>query len=108
MSIGTPRGLVSEPFQVGDLVYQLVDTKKIAVYRFTVPNQSHTLLSWTLQEAVLTALAAYPEIEVVERQQLDQVIDELKLSQTGLIDEDSIKEVGEDPRGRCHYCWQHH
>ena len=55
MSIGTPRGLVSEPFQVGDLVYQLVDTKKIAVYRFTVPNQSHTLLSWTLQEAVLTA-----------------------------------------------------
>ena len=39
-------------------------------------------------------LAAYPEIEVVERQQLDQVIDELKLSQTGLIDEDSIKEVG--------------
>ena len=94
MSIGTPRGLVSEPFQVGDLVYQLVDTKKIAVYRFTVPNQSHTLLSWTLQEAVLTALAAYPEIEVVERQQLDQVIDELKLSQTGLIDEDSIKEVG--------------
>ena len=94
MSIGTPIGLVSEPFQVGDLAYQLVDTKKIAVYRFTVPNQSHTLLSWTLQEAVLTALAVYPEIEVVERKQLDQVIDELKLSHTGLIDEDSAKEVG--------------
>jgi len=56
--------------------------------------ESYESLSRGLAEIMITELSRVQAVRVVERQKLRSLLDELKLSQSGLIDENSTLKVG--------------
>ena len=72
-----------------------IDAKAIAVSPFqNLGQQSYTPLSKGLAEMIITDLSKVKTLKVVERVQLKALMDELKLSQSGLVDAKSAPRVG--------------
>jgi len=79
--------------EVGDKVYQLRKRiNRLAVAQFN-SNSGFNLLTKTIQEKLFNALSQRG-LQVVERDQLEQVLNELKLGSTGWIDLKSAKKIG--------------
>lgn len=47
-----------------------------------------------MPEALTTRLGAYPIFKIIERGQLDQVLNELNLGQSGILDAESDRQLG--------------
>lgn len=82
---------------VGRATREVLDADKhrVALVEFTDPGGtlSATLLSY-VEESMVARLVATPGITVVERRQLDRVIDEQRRTATGVYDEGSAIELG--------------
>lgn len=71
------------------------DKIKIAIIPFRdIQKQATTALGTYLAEELTTNLFLTGKFKIVERNLLEQLIDELKLSKTGIIDPNSAKELG--------------
>lgn len=68
--------------------------KKIAVVEFSDLDGKITEFGKFLAEELITRLFASKKFEVVERQLLNKVIEEHKLNMSGLIDENTAKQLG--------------
>jgi len=80
--------------QVGDKVYQLrKKLKRLVVGQFTY-NQGVNQLTKDLQEKLVTAFASRG-MQVVERDKLEKVLEELQLGYSGLVNMESAKKIGE-------------
>lgn len=95
-SIGRVIGEVESPIQPGDLAYQRVEgvRRRVAVYRFATAKGEISEFAWNLQEMIISRLARTYSFQVIERQQLDQLLEELHYSYTGLIEESTAQEAG--------------
>lgn len=72
-----------------------IDAKAIAVSPFqNLGQQTYTPLSKGLAEMIITDLSKVKTLKVVERIQIKALLDELKLSQSGLVDAKSAPRVG--------------
>lgn len=72
-----------------------IDFRTIAVSPFqNLGKQSDAPLSKGLAEMVITDLSRVQSLKVVERIQLQAILNELKLSQSGLVDKKSAPRVG--------------
>ncbi|HZR47059.1 MAG TPA: CsgG/HfaB family protein [Candidatus Manganitrophaceae bacterium] len=72
-----------------------VDVRTIAVSPFqNLGKQTYAPLSKGLAEMVITDLSKVKTLKVVERIQLQAILNELKLSQSGLVDKKSAPRVG--------------
>jgi len=74
----------------------MLEQKKTKIAILPFPNLSNeiTKLGSYLAEELTTNLFMTGKFKIVERSLLKQVLDELKLSQTGVVDPDSAKELG--------------
>ncbi len=85
---------------LSDLTTQITNSitedgkKKIAVIEFSDLDGNVTQFGKYLAEELITRLFRTKKFEVVERQLLNKIISEQKLSITGMIDENSAKELG--------------
>lgn len=66
----------------------------IAVFNFDESNQQAQGLGKTLSEMLITALIQDQKYIVMERLQLEKILQEQSLSQTGVIDEETALKVG--------------
>ncbi|MFH1562991.1 MAG: FlgO family outer membrane protein [Nitrospirota bacterium] len=86
--------------RIDELVQQIssamIEKKKvtIAVVEFTDLNGNVNEFSRYLAEELITRLFQTGKFKVIERRQLNKVIEEQKLSLTGMIDPDSAKTLG--------------
>jgi TolB-like protein len=71
-----------------------LEKKIIAVKDFEVIMGRNKEVAKYIQEDITTTLVNSGQFNVVERLKLESVLEELKLSQTGLIDPNSAKQVG--------------
>jgi curli biogenesis system outer membrane secretion channel CsgG len=68
---------------------------RIAIIPFTdIQKQTITVLGSYLSEELTTNLFMTGRFKIVERSLLKQILDELKLSQTGIVDTNSAKQLG--------------
>jgi len=76
--------------------YMLEQKKtKIAIIPFPdLQQQTVTVLGSFIAEELTTNLFATGKFKIIERSLLKQILDELKLSQTGIVDAASAKELG--------------
>ncbi|MEA3475911.1 MAG: FlgO family outer membrane protein [Candidatus Cloacimonadota bacterium] len=85
---------------LSDLTTQITNSiaedgkKKIAVIEFSGLDGNVTQFGKYLAEELITRLFRTKKFEVVERQLLNKIISEQKLSITGMIDPNSAKELG--------------
>jgi len=85
---------------LSDLTTQIINSisedgkKKIAVIEFSDLEGNVTQFGKYLAEELITRLFRTKKFEVVERQLLNKIISEQKLSITGMIDPNSAKELG--------------
>lgn len=95
-SIGQIVGEITDPIQEKDLAIPLNSNYKIAVTQFSLPSNNSITENEAiyLQEKLIIALSKESNINVVERAQLDQVLEEYKLNNSGLIDESTAAELG--------------
>ncbi|UCD85101.1 MAG: hypothetical protein JSU92_02620 [Deltaproteobacteria bacterium] len=72
------------------------EMNRIAVVRFTNlgPTASEKQLGQIVAELMTTSLARKPQFLLVEREQIEKVLDELKLSLLGLTEADNAEKVG--------------
>jgi TolB-like protein len=68
--------------------------KKVAVLSFAYPGGTLTEGSVVVQERLTTHLAQSGKLEVIERNLLKKVLEEMKLEATGLIDVETTKQLG--------------
>jgi len=84
---------------LGDLSEQIIastsetNRQKIAIIEFSDLDGKITELGKFVSEGLVTRLVKSKKFNVVERQILDKVIEEHKLTLTGLIDEATAKEI---------------
>lgn len=84
-----------EILQQEKTVSQTIDAKAIAVSPFqNLGKQTLSPLSKGLAEMIITDLSQVKSLKVVERIQIQAVLNELKLSQSGLVDKTSAPRVG--------------
>ena len=85
----------SELPQTGDKVRQLRKNIKTLIVGQLICNQKPRFNQFTrlVQEKLITTIAARGK-QVVERSQLDKVLDQLKLGYSGLLKIESAKEIG--------------
>lgn len=81
-------------FRPGEKVKIFLEKKVVAIRDFEVILGRNVEVAKYVQEDITTALVNSGHFNVVERLKLQSVLEELKLSQTGLIDENSAKQVG--------------
>lgn len=85
---------------LGDLTNQIVNSmaekgkKKVAVIEFSDLNGRVTEFGKYLAEELITRLFMTKKFEVIERQLLNKVLKEQKLSLTGVLDPSSVKTIG--------------
>jgi len=87
---------------IGDLARQIVDKSKseskqsIAVAPFQHGDGSLSVLSNYMVDELVLGLFSIPdaELRIVERSQLERMLQELKLSQSGLVDVETAKQLG--------------
>ena len=86
--------------QLENLINQIVaslaqnDKSKIAVMDFVNMNGEITKLGRYMSEELTTRLYLTGKFEVIERQLLDKIVEEQKISMSGMIDENSAVELG--------------
>ena len=86
--------------QLENLINQIVaslaqnDKSKIAVMDFVNMNGEITKLGRYMSEELTTRLYLTGKFEVIERKLLDKIIEEQKISMSGMIDESSAVELG--------------
>ncbi|HAH05185.1 MAG TPA: VWA domain-containing protein [Elusimicrobia bacterium] len=68
--------------------------KKVAVLNFAYPGGALTEGSVVVQERLTTHLVQSGRLEVIERNLLKKVLEEMKLEATGLIDAETTKRLG--------------
>lgn len=68
--------------------------KKIAVADFTYSDGRDSRDGGVVSERITTELVKSKKFKVVERNKLEKVLEELKLQYTGMIDSDSVKNIG--------------
>lgn len=66
----------------------------VLYFKVAAPDDSYDYLSEGLAEMLMTDLANQPDITVVERERLDQVLQEHALSGSGITDPEQAVEVG--------------
>lgn len=95
-SIGVVVGDLKSPIQAEDMAYQKIvgDGQTVAVYRFATASGEISELAWNLQEMVISRLARSHYFQVIERQQIDQLLEEYRFSYIGLIEESTAQEAG--------------
>jgi TolB-like protein len=87
----TAREILKEEKQIA----AKIDARAIAVSPFqNLGQQSYAPLSKGLAAMIITDLSKVKTLKVVERVQLKALLDELKLSQSGLVDAKSAPRVG--------------
>src|SRR5437899_483275 len=69
--------------------------RKIAVLPFRELDGRATVLGTYMSEALVTQLVNSGNLEVVERTMLDRILSEMKLGESGLIDPNTAKRVGQ-------------
>jgi len=69
--------------------------RKIAVIPFRELDGKATVLGTYMSEALVTQLVNSGSLEVVERTMLDRILSEMKLGESGLIDPNTAKRVGQ-------------
>jgi TolB-like protein len=84
----------SNPFKPDDRVRIFLEKKIIAIKDFEVIMGRNKEVAKYVQEDVTTALVNSGQFNVVERFKLKSVLEELELSQSGMIDPNSSKQVG--------------
>lgn len=84
----------SHSFKPGEKVQILLEKKMIAIQDFEVIVGRNLEVAKYVQEDITTALVNSGQFNVVERLKLQSILEELKLSQMGLIDPGSAKQVG--------------
>jgi len=82
------------PFTTGETVELYLDRKIVAVKDFEVISGSNKDVAKYIQEDVTSALVSSGQFHVVERQKLDTLLEEIKLSQSGMVDPSSAKKAG--------------
>jgi len=86
--------------QLENLINQIVsslaqnDKSKIAVMDFVNMNGEITKLGRYMSEELTTRLYLTGKFEVIERKLLDKIVEEQKISMSGMIDESSAVELG--------------
>ena len=85
---GSPR------LEIGQRLDIFPKKKNIAVKDFQVIRGRDPTVAQYVQEEVTTALVNSGQFSVLERAKIQSVIEELRLSQTGLVDPDQVKKVG--------------
>ena len=96
----TGKKEVSLESQMNELVNQIVsslaqnDKSKIAVMDFVNMNGQTTKLGRYMSEELTTRLYRTGQFEVIERNLLDKVVEEQKISLSGMIDESTAAELG--------------
>ena len=70
------------------------DRINIGIKEFTNATQQQDLEK-TITEIFITAFGKSGAFNVIERQQLEKVLDEFELSQSGIIDTSTAKEIGQ-------------
>ena len=86
--------------QLDNLTNQIIQSlankqkTKIAVIEFSDLNGNITEFGKYLSEELITRLFLTDRFEVVERNMLNKILEEHKLNMSGLVDEDTIKELG--------------
>lgn len=68
--------------------------RKVAVLPFHQVGGNQTILGEYLSEELITHLYQAGDVEVIERRLLDQILGEIQLGQTGVIDPDAAVQVG--------------
>jgi curli biogenesis system outer membrane secretion channel CsgG len=71
------------------------DKRRIAIVPFRELDGAATVLGTYLAEALTTNLFRAGGVEIIERSMLDKVLRELKLAETGVIDGETAKRIGE-------------
>ncbi len=80
---------------VSDLVQNIEDPKAtVAVLNFSYTDGRNSQDGLVISERLATQLVKSKKIAVVERKELDKVLQELKLAQTGLISANSTAAIG--------------
>jgi len=90
-------GIMVEPNaqpQVGDRAFGKVERSSIAVVPFPLLSGSSLILGQAFADRLSTALAQDPNLQVVEREQLNRALEELKFGQSGLVDATSAQKLG--------------
>lgn len=77
-----------EEIKQGDTADEIVGGR-VAILGFLDPQERETLFSRSFQGLLTNAFTGYPGFEVVERSQLEQHLEELKLSYSGLLERDA-------------------
>ncbi len=86
--------------QLDNLTNQIIQSlankqkTKIAVIEFSDLNGNITEFGKYLSEELITRLFLTDRFEVVERNMLNKILEEQQLNMSGLVDEDTIKELG--------------
>jgi TolB-like protein len=74
------------------------DSKTLAILDFSnnslVDKEKHASLSQGLAEIMITELSKVQSLQLVERQKINSLIQEMQLSQSGIISEDAGVQVG--------------
>ncbi len=81
-------------FKPGDKARIALEKKIVAIQDFEVIMGRNTEVAKYVQEDLTTALVNSGQFHVVERLKLQSVINELKLSQLGMIDSETAKQAG--------------
>ncbi|MBI4620682.1 MAG: hypothetical protein HY739_11055 [Desulfobacterales bacterium] len=84
----------SHSFKPGEKVKIFLEKKVIAIRDFEVTVGRNLEVAKYVQDDITTALVNSGQFHVVERLKLQSVLEELKLSQMGLIDPASAKQAG--------------
>lgn len=95
-AIGVVAGELRSAIAAQDMAYQKMegDKRTVAVYRFATASGEISELAWNLQEMVISRLARTHHFQVIERQQIDQILEEYRFSYLGLIEESTAQEAG--------------
>ena len=86
--------------QIKKLAVELADlvekrgVEKVAIWNFTGMNGSDHLSKYLLEDFSVHFTNATQTIQVFDRQHLDEILEELRLHQSGLIDPQTAKDLG--------------
>lgn len=71
-----------------------LENKKIAILPFPYHDGAMSSGSTIVSERLTTYLVGKYEVEVIERSLLNKVLEEMKLGETGVVDQETTKEIG--------------
>jgi len=87
-------GLLEMPYTLNDPTVGDKSKMVIAVLNFDIPQETLNIVKSNPSERLITMLVKSKAVNVVEREKLENVLKEQKLSLSGIIDESTAIEVG--------------